>query len=132
MASGGRVFDAGLELLDRQILDKDQLFAGKVDDLELVFPPDGGPPFVTAILVGPGALSRRLSGRVGSWIESLHVRLHPREQPGPARISFGVVKEIGNHIDVSVAKRDLDINLFEEWVRKTIISKIPGAADAPQ
>jgi hypothetical protein len=61
----GRIFEAGLQLLDRQLIDKDGKHAGKVDDLQLEFPPDGGgPPVVTAILAGPGALSRR-RGRAG-------------------------------------------------------------------
>jgi hypothetical protein len=37
----GRVFDVGLEILDRQIVDADGRLAGKVDDLELVFPRRG-------------------------------------------------------------------------------------------
>jgi len=39
----GRIFEAGLQLLDRQLIDKDGKHAGKVDDLELEFP-DGGRP----------------------------------------------------------------------------------------
>jgi hypothetical protein len=58
----GRVLEAGLHLLDRQLIDADGRLAGKVDDLELEIPSGGGPPVVTAILSGPGALSRRLVG----------------------------------------------------------------------
>jgi sporulation protein YlmC with PRC-barrel domain len=127
---GGRVIDAGLQLLDRQILDSEGRMAGNVDDLEFTFPKDGrGAPIVTAIYAGPGALARRIGGRLGSWIESVHARLHPHEQPGPARIPFGVVKRIDNHIELSVPKDDLEIERFERWVRERIIDKIPGAAD---
>jgi hypothetical protein len=34
----GRALEAGLQLLDRQLIDKDGRLAGKVDDLELEFP----------------------------------------------------------------------------------------------
>ena len=61
----GRIFEAGLQLLDRQLIDKDGRHAGKVDDLELEFPDGAGPPVVAAILAGPGALSRRLDGLLG-------------------------------------------------------------------
>src|SRR5205823_12906992 len=94
MPPPGRIRDLGLELLDRQIVDRDGMLAGKVDDLELSFPEGGsGPPFVTAILAGPGALARRLGGRLGWWVESTYARL--AEDPTPSRISFGVVKRIG-------------------------------------
>jgi hypothetical protein len=50
--------DAALELLDRQLLDRDGTPAGKVDDLELTDSGEGlKQPYVTAILTGPGALA---------------------------------------------------------------------------
>ena len=129
----GRVLDAGLALLDRQIVDRNGRFAGKVDDLELAFPAGGsGPPFVTAVLSGPGALARRLGGRLGRWVESMHVRLHPHERPGPARVPFGVVKRLESHLEITVSRRDLESDRFERWVRELVISKITGAADAPE
>jgi hypothetical protein len=123
----GRVLDAGLSLLDRQIEDSDGRLYGKVDDLELLFPDGGGPPVVTAILSGPGALARRIGGRIGAWLESVHARLHPDQAPGPARISFGVVKRIDHSVELSVSKGDLGDHLFEAWVREHVIGKIPGA-----
>ena len=54
----GRRWSAGLELLDRQLVDPDGGKAGKVDDLRLELR-DEGPPIVTEILAGPGALARR-------------------------------------------------------------------------
>jgi hypothetical protein len=129
----GRMIDAGLQLLDRQILDSEGWMAGNVDDLELTFPEEGtGPPIVTAILAGPGALARRIGGRLGAWIESVQVRLHPNEQPGPARISFGVVKRFDNHVELSVPKEELEVDLLERWVREHIIEKIPGADRSPE
>jgi sporulation protein YlmC with PRC-barrel domain len=125
--TGKRVIDAGLNLLDRQIIDKDGMMAGNVDDLELTFPSDGGPPVVTGILAGPGALARRLGRRSGAWLESVHSRLHPAEQPGPARIAFGVVKRVADHVEVVVSRSELDVSRFEQWVREKIIAKIPGA-----
>jgi hypothetical protein len=62
-------------------------------------------------------------------VESVHGRLHPKEMPGPARVDFGVVKRIASSVEISISKRDLPINLFEEWARDLIISKIPGASD---
>jgi hypothetical protein len=129
---GPRVLDAALHLLDRQLVDADGRLAGKVDDLELTFSPEGGPPYVSAILTGPGALARRLGGRLGAWLASIHGRLHPEAKPGPARVAFGVVKRIGPHIELSLPKADLPTARFEEWARDHVIDHIPGAAHAPE
>lgn len=131
-AGAGRMIDAGLQLLDRQILDSEERMAGNVDDLEFTLPEEGtGLPIVTAIYAGPGALARRIGGRLGKWIESVHARLHPHENPGPARIPFGVVKRINDHIELSVPKDELEIERFERWTRERIIDKVPGADQKP-
>ena len=126
----GRVLEAGLHLLDRQLIDSDGRMAGKVDDLELELPEGGGPPVVTAILSGPGALSRRIGGRAGAWLEAVANRL--RGDQRPARVPFGVVKRIGSAVDLSVAKAELESNRLEVWTRDHLIGHLPGAGDAPE
>jgi sporulation protein YlmC with PRC-barrel domain len=129
----GRKFDAALDLLDRQIVDKDGMMAGVVDDLEFEWDEAGGrAAFVTTILSGPGALSRRLGGRLGRWLGVLHHHLHPDQDPGPATISFGVVKRVTNHVEVIVGRGDLEMSRSPDWTRDKIISKIPGAGHAPE
>ena len=126
----GRVLQAGLHLLDRQLIDSDGRLAGKVDDLELEVPEGGGPPVVTAILAGPGALSRRIGGRPGAWLEAVANRL--RGDRRPARVPFGVVKRIGSAVDLSVAKAELETNRLEAWTRDHLIGHLPGAGAAPE
>jgi sporulation protein YlmC with PRC-barrel domain len=128
----GRTLEAGLQLLDRQLIDKDGRLAGKVDDLELELPEDGGPPVVTAILSGPGALSRRVGGRLGAWLEAVANRLREGDDRHPARVSFGVVKRIGSAVDLSVAKAELETDRLEAWARDHLIGRLPGAGDAPE
>ncbi|HET9672229.1 MAG TPA: hypothetical protein VFQ40_05205 [Actinomycetota bacterium] len=124
----GRTLDAGLELLDRQMIDRpDGRMAGNVDDLELTFPAEDGPPVVTAILAGPGALARRIGGGLGRWIASVHERLQACDIEGPARISFGAVDSIGSDVRLSVSREDLEIYRFERWARDTIVAKLPGS-----
>jgi hypothetical protein len=127
----GRTMDAGLHLLDRQLVDSDGRLAGKVDDLELELPEGGGPPTVTAILAGPGALSRRIGGRFGAWLEAVANRLRDGDDRKPARVSFGVVKRVGSAIELSVPRADLETNRLEAWARDHLIGKLPGAGDAP-
>ena len=127
----GRTLEAALQLLDRQLVDKDGRLAGKVDDLELTFPDGGGPPLVTAILAGPGALSRRVGGRLGAWLEAVANRLREGDDRRPARVPFSAVTEIGSAVRLRVAKADLETNRLEAWTRDRIIGKLPGAGHAP-
>jgi hypothetical protein len=125
----GRRWSAGLEILDRQLVDPDGMMAGKVDDLLLELH-DDGPPVVTDILAGPGALARRIGGRVGRWIASVHARLHPGSGD-PARISFGVVGRIDDHVTLIVSRQDLATFEAEAWARDHIIAKLPGSSGGP-
>ncbi len=124
--------DAGLTLLDRQVIDCDGRMAGKVDDLELEVPEGGGAPVVTAILAGPGALAHRLGGRLGAWIESVHARLQPSSDPAPARVPFDTVVDIGSVVKLRVSKDDLELSRFEDWVRDHFIGRIPGCERAAE
>jgi sporulation protein YlmC with PRC-barrel domain len=128
----GRSLDAGLRLLDRQLIDRDGMLAGKVDDLELT-PSEEDPRvlYVTAILAGPGALASRLGGRLGHWIERISARLR-EESDRPARVPFGAVKAIGTAVDLWVPREELETDRLEEWVRQHAIGKIPGAEHAPE
>ena len=127
----GRILEAALQLLDRQLVDKDGRLAGKVDDLELTFPDGGGPPLVTAILAGPGALSRRVGGRLGAWLEAVANRLREGDDRRPARVPFSAVTEIGSAIRLRVVKAELETDRLEAWTRDRIIGKLPGAGHAP-
>jgi sporulation protein YlmC with PRC-barrel domain len=127
----GRILEAGLHLLDRQLIDANGRLAGKVDDLELEVP-EGGPPVVTAFLSGPGALSRRIGGRAGAWLEAVANRLRDGDDRRPARVSFAYVKRIGSAVDLSVAKAELETDRLEAWTRDHLIGHLPGAGDAPE
>jgi hypothetical protein len=133
MTSGaGRSLFAGRDLLDHQIVDSDGFLAGKVDDLELDEPAEpGGLPVVAAILTGPGALAGQFGRRLGPWLASLHVRLHPTMQAGPARVPFLLVKRVEEHVELSVPRDALTSSPAEEWARDAVIGKIPGARRAP-
>ena len=127
----GRTLEAALQLLDRQLVDADGRLVGKVDDLELTFPDGGGPPLVTAILAGPGALSRRVGGRLGAWLEAVANRLRDGDDRRPARVPFSAVTEIGSAIRLRVVKAELETDRLEAWTRDRIIGKLPGAGHAP-
>jgi sporulation protein YlmC with PRC-barrel domain len=121
-----RRLDAALELLDRQLVDKDGRLAGKVDDLELTDPGDIlEQPRVTAILTGPDALAGRLHTRFGRWLQGVVLRLLARQ--APSRVPLGQVEAIGSSIRLRVAAGRLDTG--QGWTRQ-LVSWLPGAGDA--
>jgi sporulation protein YlmC with PRC-barrel domain len=128
----GRRIDAGLNLLDRQLVDKAGKLAGKVDDLEFDWTNGANGPYVAMILSGPGALGHRIGGRLGRVMQGIHKRMTGRSDARPARISFGVVSKVDNHLDLSVAKGDLDISELKGWIEEKVIARIPGASHAPE
>ena len=125
--------DAGVALLDRQLVDKDGYLAGKVDDLE--FDDPGEPsrrPRLTAILAGPGALAGRLGGPAGRWLAAVSVRLRAPGQQGPARVPWRDVDEVGSAVKLRVGRDQLGTDAGEDWVREHLIGRIPGAGDEAQ
>jgi sporulation protein YlmC with PRC-barrel domain len=65
------------DIVDRQIIDGDDLLVGKVDDCLLVHDADG--TRVAGVLCGAGALAARLGGRLGERFEDLVRRLSAPE-----------------------------------------------------
>jgi hypothetical protein len=131
----GRVLHADLELLDRQLRDRDGRLCGKVDDLELTRA-ESGTIYVTALFSGPGTLWRRLGAeRLGRWLEQFRREQAARGRAGtdgpeagdPGRISIGLVHGIGPVIDLAVSADDLASSESERWVRDHIIGRIPGS-----
>jgi hypothetical protein len=127
----GRRLYLGLHLLDRQLVDREGLLAGKVDDLELEWRDDGR-LYVTAILAGPGVLAQRMGRRrFGPWLQRALARLvdgHPAIQ----RIPLARATNIGNHVDLAVDRHELATFATERWVLDHIVSHIPGSRHAPE
>jgi sporulation protein YlmC with PRC-barrel domain len=125
--------DAGLRLLDRQLVDKDGLLVGKVDDLEFDDTDDRfRPPQLTAILAGPGALAGRLGGPAGRWLAAISSRLRDAGQDGPARVPWGAVDDLGSAVHLRVGREALKTDVGEDWVRDHVIGRLPGAGDATE
>jgi hypothetical protein len=120
----GRVLDAGLDLLDRQILDQHGVQVSTVDDLELTTPDDlrhldpEKPPTVSALLTGPILLTRIFGGRLP---DSRFIR-----------IPWKVVTDPGTVVTVGVSADSLDASWTERWMRDHVIGRIPGGRHDPE
>lgn len=120
----GRWLDAQLHLLDRQVLDADDVPIAVVDDLELSevpfgqeIPIDTRPPVITALLSGAAIATRIFGGR-------------PPESR-MLRTPWVDVVEVGVVIKLGVMRDTLDLAWTERWVRDRIIGRIPGGRHTP-
>jgi sporulation protein YlmC with PRC-barrel domain len=129
----GRQVWAVLELLDRQLVDREGRLVGKVDDIEFAI--DDEPealPRVTALVAGLGALADHIGGDTGHALAAAERRLAERRDRQPSRVDIATVREIGSAIQLDADGEDLDTNRGERWVRDVIIDKIPGAGHAAE
>lgn len=120
----GRGLDARLELLDRQILDPDDVPISTVDDIELVGVEIGSavdhdrPPTVGAILIGAAVLPRIFGGHM------------PRSRWD--RIEWTRVRRVDTVVRIDTAADDMDATWLERWIRDRVIARIPGGRHAPE
>lgn len=122
-APAARVLWAGLDVLDRQLLDREGRMCGNVDDLELGEPDEDGRVFVTAVHAGPGALLQRMKRyRLGRWLSAA---------AGVEPIPIARVADIGVHVALSLEEDEVPTFGAERWARDHVVAKIPGSDDAP-
>ena len=121
----GQVLDARLHLLDRQVLDRDEVPVQVVDDLELsdvplgeVIPVGTSAPVIESLLSGPVLGTRMFGGRPPPR------RFH--------RVAWDRIAEIGITVRLGVAGSTLDVTWVERWIRDRIISRIPGGRHDPE
>jgi sporulation protein YlmC with PRC-barrel domain len=123
----GRVVYAGLQLLDRQLVDRTGRLCGKVDDLELSEPDADGNRHVSAILCGPGALLGRTGHRrLGDWMRRVAATTFGGGDD-PVHVPFRRVADIGDHISLDMDSEDVATFSVERWVRDHVIGRIPGS-----
>jgi hypothetical protein len=125
---------ARFSLLDAQVVDADDLPIGRVDDVELAVPPDGGPPRVEALLTGAEALGPRVGGTLGRLMTAVAARLRLREEPdGPTKIDPSLVSEVEPLVKLAIPLSDLpDVAGLERWLARHFVARLPGAGDAPR
>lgn len=123
--SAGRVLDAQLHLLDRTVLDRDDVPVTTVDaleitDIELGTPiePGSTAPVITALLSGPVLATRIFGGRP------------PRSRL--ERIPWSDITDIGTVLRLGVSGDSLDMTWIERWMRDKIIARIPGGRHDPE
>ncbi len=121
----GRLVDARLHLLDRQLLNEHEDPVGIVDDLELSGVEldgdvaEGSPaPQVTALLSGRVVATRILGGAP------------PRSLM--QQIPWKLVDAVGVVVTLKQTDETFDVDWVERWLRDHIIRHIPGGRHAAE
>ncbi|MBO0609001.1 hypothetical protein [Myceligenerans salitolerans] len=127
----GRVLDARLHLLDRQVLDVDGVPVCTLDDLELddvaAEPATRAAGGGTAVGDGPVVIRALLSGPV------LGTRMFGGRPPGSRwhRLPWRDVTDIGTAVRLGVPGARLDVTWLERWARNHVVGRIPGGRARP-
>jgi hypothetical protein len=121
----GRILDAELHLLDRQILDADGVPVCTLDDIEITgvefdVPIEKGspPPVLESLLSGPVLGTRIFGGRPPSsrW----------------DRIPWRSVSDVDVVVRLGVRGDSLDVTWVERWLSDHIVRRIPGGRHDPE
>ncbi|TGS19158.1 hypothetical protein EN852_002205 [Mesorhizobium sp. M2E.F.Ca.ET.209.01.1.1] len=114
------------DILDKQVVDREQIKIGKVDSIVAELKP-GKPPTVSAVELGSIALARRLGSTPARWTAKLAARLSGRRQARPHRIAWNKVRDIGVDIEFDIDVRRTRIFAWQDWLREHVVGRIPGA-----
>jgi len=102
------------DLLDNQVLDREDKKMGKVDDVVLVVR-RGKPPRVAAIELGVSTLLNRIYEGLG------RISAEP-----PVRIDIVRIQKAGINVQADVYADRTHVYAWERWIRRVFIGYIPG------
>ncbi|MBZ9702747.1 MULTISPECIES: hypothetical protein [unclassified Mesorhizobium] len=114
------------DILDKQIVDREQVKIGKIDGLVAELRP-GKPPRIIAVELGSVTLARRLGVRPGRWMTQLAAAWGGKRHRKPHRIAWKKVQDIGVDIQFDIDVRETSIFAWQDWLRDHVIGRIPGA-----
>src|SRR4051794_14511699 len=116
--------DVVRDVLDNQLVDRDQSKMGRVDGVVIELR-DGQPPRLAYIEVGTVVLARRLHPRLGRWAAALG-RRWGLNQGQPYRIPWSLTRDIGIDVELDVKAGETPILDWERWLREHVVERIPG------
>lgn len=120
---------ARIALLDVQVVDRDNLPIGRIDDLELEL--EDGPPRVSAVLIGSEALGDRIGGLLGTALSGVSSRLRdPGLGNGPPRLPVEWIEELEPLVRIERRLVELKgVAGLEHWLAEHFVERLPGSGD---
>jgi sporulation protein YlmC with PRC-barrel domain len=109
------------DVADAQLVTGDGRMVGRVADVRLV--QEGDDLVMLELVVGPGAMARRVSSRLGRLV---HGSLRRFERV----VALGEVKRFGLDLELRGTSADYDLADGDDWAR-ALIRHIPGSGSDP-
>jgi hypothetical protein len=123
----------GTQIVDRGLLDRNGRHAGKVDDLILEFDDFStdasgacAGPRVIALVSGPTAMSRNLSGPVQRFVRAIYWLLGIVD-PKPSEVAWENVESIDVVVHLNVDRKEAGWPAVGDAVNRRFIERLPGA-----
>jgi sporulation protein YlmC with PRC-barrel domain len=115
--------DVCRDLLDKQVVDRNGRWLGRVDGVVLDRA-NNGPPRLAAILIGPVALGFRLHPAIGRWMAAVE-RVWGLSKGRPVRIGLEHIIDIGRYVKTDLSSSDTEALAVEHALRRWL-ARIPG------
>jgi hypothetical protein len=112
------------DVLDKQLHDLQGKRAGRVDGIVLVLRGDK-PPRIAYIEVSPITMLSRFSMRLAEWYARRDRRLG-KGRGVPFRFPWDRLERQTQAFRLDVDIHSTPINVLEDWLRTTIVERIPG------
>jgi hypothetical protein len=122
-------FSVRMTLLDAQIVDRDRLPIGRVDDLELAL--DGDESEIESILTGSQALGDRIGGIFGRRMSSVSARLRSGSKARTPALPASLIVELTPLVKLDAEFDDLcSVAGLEHWLAANLVERLPGTGHA--
>ncbi len=112
------------DVLDNQVVDRNQRPMGKVDGI-VVELRDDLPPRLAYIEIGLPTLACRVHPRLMQWVMILQSKWGAKRTES-VQIPWSKVRDVGIDVDVDVEAEESSALAYEQWLRENVIKKIPG------
>jgi sporulation protein YlmC with PRC-barrel domain len=112
------------DVLDNQIVDRNQNKMGKVDGI-VVELRDGQPPRLAYLETGVTTLARRVHPNLASWTSAIANKWGAKHSE-PLRIPWSKVQDVGIDVKVDLDAEQTSALAYEVWLRNHLIKRIPG------
>lgn len=112
------------DVLDNQLVDRNQNNMGKVDGIVIEYE-EGKQPKLAYIEVGLVTLARRLHPNAARILTAIQNKWGAKHSE-PFRIPWSKVRDVGIDVEIDVDAEATPALIWEKWVRANIISRIPG------
>lgn len=130
---GGRLIDARLSLLDRQVLDVNGEPVGVVDDLEVSDLPQREVSDVPQPLVDVRLDPIRVLNLVhGPIVLERIVGAGRRPKGHFERVPWNAVARLGSAVELAVEADTVPTGWVEDWLARNVIARIPGGRHVPR